>query len=119
MDSKREMPVSSWLEKQATNETIFRSMNEWTEDANDARLGVDRLYDTYLCECSSRGCSDPIRLTRREYEAVRAGPLWFAIALNHETAKIDRVLSANERFATVEKLRGDASMIARATDPRQ
>jgi hypothetical protein len=113
------MPMSSWLERQATNETIFRSMNEWTEDANDAQLGVDRLYDTYLCECSSRGCRDPIRLTRREYEAVRAGPLWFAIALNHETSEIDRVLSKNERFATVEKLRGDPSMIARATDPRQ
>jgi hypothetical protein len=51
-------------------------MNEWTEEANDAQLGVDRLYDRYLCECSSRGGDDPIRLTRREYEAARASPLW-------------------------------------------
>lgn len=117
--SSMRSPMSDTLEKQARNETIFRLMNEWTEDANDARVGADRLYDEYLCECSNRGCRDPIRLTRREYEAVRAVPTWFAIALTHETPEIDRVLGENERFATVEKLRGVGERIARATDPRQ
>jgi hypothetical protein len=111
--------MSDWREQEATNETIFREMNEWTEEANDARLGVDRSIDVYLCECSDRRCSDPISLTRREYEAVRAVPVRFAIALNHENPEIDRVLFENERFATVEKFYGAAAMIARDTNPRR
>ena len=117
--SSMRSPVSARLEKQARNETFFRLVNELTEDANDARVGIDRLYDEYLCECSNRGCRDPIRLTRREYEAVRSVPTWFAITLNHQNPEIDRVLGENERFATVEKLPGVGERIARATDPRQ
>jgi hypothetical protein len=111
-------PASERLERQARNETFFRVVNELTADANDARGRVDRLYDEYACECSNRGCRDPIRLTRKEYEAVRSVPTWFAIALHHENPEIDRVLGENERFATVEKLPGAGERIARATDPR-
>jgi hypothetical protein len=111
-------PASERLERQARNETFFRVVNELTEDANDARGSIDRLYDEYVCECSNRGCRDPIRLTRKEYEAVRSVPTWFAIALHHENPEIDQVLGENERFATVEKLPGVGERIARATDPR-
>jgi hypothetical protein len=73
--------VSDWRDREATNETDFREMNEWTEEANDARLGVHRSMDVYLCDCSDRRCTDPISLTRQEYEAVRAVAVRFAIAL--------------------------------------
>jgi hypothetical protein len=111
--------MSDWREQEATNETVFREMNEWTEEANDARLGIDRAIDLYLCECSDRRCTDPISLTRTEYEAVRADPVRFAIALNHENPEIDRVLFENTRFATVEKFYGVGAKIARATNPRR
>ena len=113
------MPTTDWREQEAKNETIFREMNEWTEEANDARLGRDRPADVYLCECSDRRCSDPITLTRREYEAVRAVPIRFAIVVNHENPEIDRVLLENERFATIEKFYGAGARIARATNPRR
>ena len=109
---------SDWRELEATNETIFRAMNEWAEDVNDQRLGTLRPMDVYLCECSDRRCSDPISLTRPEYESVRAVPIRFAIALNHENPEIDLVLSENLRFATVEKY-GAGAKIARASDPRR
>jgi hypothetical protein len=108
-----------WREQEATNETVFRDMNEWTEEADDARLGLDRPNGMYLCECSDRRCTEPICLTRLEYEAVRAVSVRFAIALNHENPEIDRVLFENERFATVEKFFGAGARIARATDPRR
>jgi hypothetical protein len=111
--------VSEYLEQEAKNETIFRDMNEWTERANDARYGIGRPMDHYFCECSDRRCTQPISLTRPEYEAVRAIPVRFAIALNHENPEIDRVLFENERFATIEKFYGSAARIARATDPRR
>jgi len=108
-----------WREQEATNETVFRAMNEWSEDANDAYPGMDNRIDIYLCECSDRRCTEPIGLTRPEYEAVRAVPVRFAIALNHENPEIDRVLFENQRFATVEKFYGAGAKIARSTDPRR
>ncbi len=110
------MPMLDWREQEATNETIFRAMNEWSEDAN---AGINHRINTYLCECSDSRCTEPISLTRPEYEAVRAVPVRFAIALNHENPEIDRVLFENPRFATVEKFYGAGAKIARSSDPRR
>jgi hypothetical protein len=112
-------PMADWREQEAVNETIFRDMNEWTEEASDARLGLDRAMDTYLCECSDGRCAEAINLTRSEYEAIRAVPVRFAIALNHENPEIDGVTSENPRFATVDKLFAAGAKIARATNPRR
>lgn len=111
--------MSDWREQEATNETIFREMNEWTKEANDTRLGTTRSIDIYLCECSDPRCSDPIALTRGEYETVRAVPTRFAIAVDHENPEIDLVLAENERYATVDKFHEAGAKIARATNPRQ
>lgn len=113
------MPVLDWRDQEATNETVFRAMNEWSRDANADYPGIDHRISTYLCECSDRRCTEPIGLTRPEYEAVRAVPVRFAIALNHENPEIDRVLFENQRFATVEKFYGAGAKIARSTDPRR
>jgi hypothetical protein len=94
-------------------------MNEWTKEWNDARAGNDRAMEFYLCECLDRRCTQPISLSRPEYKAIRVFPARFAIALNHENPEIDRLLSENERFATVEKFYGVPAKIARATDPRR
>ena len=101
------------------NETVFREMNEWTEEANDDRFGIDRAIDVYLCECSDRRCTDPIQLTRDEYEAVRSVPVNFAIALNHENPEIDHIIVEHERFAIVEKLVGIGARVALETNPRR
>jgi hypothetical protein len=111
--------VADWREQESRNETVFREMNEWTEEANDEREGLVRAMDSYLCECSDRRCTNPIRLTRAEYESVRSVPINFAIALNHENPEIDHVIIEYERFAVVEKSFGVGAKIARATDPRR
>jgi hypothetical protein len=116
---KKTTPVADWRAQEARNETIFREMNEWTEEDNDARPGPRSGTDVYLCECSDRRCTDPITLTRLEYEAVRAVPVCFAIAVNHENPEIDLVTSENDRFATVEKFYGIGARIARESDPRR
>ena len=110
--------LADWREREATNETIFREMNEFTEEVSDARLDTDRSEQWYLCECSDRRCTEPIKMTRIEYESVRSHAVRFAIAVNHENPEIDRVLFENARYATVEKIFGGAK-IARATDPRR
>ena len=124
MDRHRRRPASraihvlDWREQEAVNETVFREMNEWTMDAL-SEASVESLIDSYLCECSDRRCTDPIQLTRPEYEEVRAVPINFAIALNHENPEVDHVLAEHERFAVVEKVVPFAARIARASDPRR
>jgi hypothetical protein len=110
--------VADWREQEAVNQTVFREMNEWTKGALDEGK-IDSLIDSYLCECSDRRCTDPIELTRPEYEAVRAEPINFAIAHNHENPEVDHVLAEHERFTVVAKSLGFAARIARASDPRR
>jgi hypothetical protein len=111
--------MADWRAQEAVNPTIFREMNEWTEDDSDGREGLLRPMHTYLCECGDAGCSDPVRLTRSEYEGIRSEPTRFALALNHENPEIDSVITENERFATIEKSFGLPMRIARASDPRR
>jgi hypothetical protein len=105
------------LEMETTNQTIFREMNEWivdgltTPDSDGTRA--------FLCECSDPGCTRPIALTHSEYEAVRAEPTRFVIAVDHENPELDHVVAENARFATVEKFYGPTMRIARSTDPRR
>jgi hypothetical protein len=113
------MPVADWRDQEATNETIFREMNEWTREAVDAGREAIPPMEAYLCECSDRRCTEPISLSRAEYESVRAWGTRFAIALNHENPEIDLVIVENDRFATIEKFQRSAAEIARATDPRR
>jgi hypothetical protein len=108
-----------WRDQEATNQTVFREMNEWTKDAADARGEAVPSMETFVCECSDRGCTDPISLSRAEYESVRSEATRFAIALDHENPEIDMVVVENERFTTVEKFHGSPRVIALATDPRR
>ena len=50
---------------------------------------------------------------------IRSEPTHFALALNHENLEIDKVITENERFATIEKSFGAPSRIARESDPRR
>jgi hypothetical protein len=111
--------MPDWRDREARNETTFRELNEWIVDDRDSGESTDRAPDTFICECSDRRCTDPITLTRREYEAVRAVPVRFAIALHHENPEIDQVFSENERYAVVEKFDASGAKIARETDPRR
>ena len=113
------MPMLDWRESEATNQTIFREMNEWAEEATDARLGVDRPFDTYICECSTLDAQT--RSADAPGVRVRTGgSVRFAVALDHENPEIDRVLFENPRFATVEKFFELVRVsIARSSDPRR
>ena len=111
--------MADWRDQEATNQTIFREMNEWTKDAADSSSDPIPLMEAYLCECSDRRCTEPIRLSREEYESIRAEGTRFAIALNHENPEIDVVIVENERFSTIEMFYRSAAEIARSTDPRR
>jgi predicted ThiF/HesA family dinucleotide-utilizing enzyme len=98
----------------AMNEATFRRVNEGIETAPDP---TGRL--AFLCECGRLGCSQLIRLTRAEYEAVRANPRRFAILDGHEIPEVEDVVDRAEGFIVVEKRGKPEAEIVEHTDPRQ
>jgi hypothetical protein len=112
------MSGDEWQLAEATNETIFREMNEWTHDDAD-RHAEGPARDIYLCECGDGACTSPIQLTLAEYEAVRSEPTRFAIALDHENPEQDALLVEYERYAVVDKSFGPGARLARESDPRR
>jgi hypothetical protein len=112
--------VSDWRVQEAINQTIFREMNEWTEADRDGREGRGRLgLDSYMCECGDANCSEPILLTRSEYESIRSVPIRFAIAMDHENPEIDLLVREYGRYAVVDNVYGETSGVARITNPRR
>lgn len=112
--------MEAGAERLAKTEVVFREVNERV-NAIDETLNLDGSEDgnvtEFFCECGDADCVVRIRLTRDEYEHVRAGPTRFALALGHEDESIERIVARNDRFQLVEKV-AVASEIAAATDPR-
>ncbi len=101
----------------AENEASFRDVNESLRYV--AAQGTSTVQTMRLvCECGDAGCSEFVEVTLTEYEGVRAVPTHFIVRLGHVAPDIELLVLQNERFAVVEKRRGDPAEIARATDPR-
>jgi hypothetical protein len=104
----------TWREREARNEARFRTQNEWVETA-DATSGS---LLAFVCECGDGECGRTIRLTKAEYEFVRATSNRFAIALNHENPESELLVQECARYAVVDKIEGWGLRISRETDPR-
>jgi hypothetical protein len=107
--------VGRSVERAAKNEATFRRANEILEEkAEDLGLSDERTQ--YLCECQDERCTAVIRLTREEYEAVRAHPTRFVMAPGHQEAG-QRVLQEEPGFTVIEKHGEEGDLVAEK-DPR-
>jgi len=104
--------MSLWEERAARNEALFREVNERV--ASLATGGGDEIG--FVCECSDDACVVRLHLTRADYEAVRANPRTFIVALDHD-GSFERVVERRARYAVVEK-HGAAGRISEQHDPR-
>ena len=104
-------------ERVALNDATFRAANESIADAADS-IGVEGLLP-FICECADTRCTSLLRLTRTEYEAVRADPTRFINVAGHERSAQGwaSVVESHERYTVVEKL-GEAADVVAETDPR-
>jgi DNA-binding NarL/FixJ family response regulator len=94
-------------ERAATNESVFRAVNEVM-----ARERGDRRGETdFVCECGDASCAEMIQLTLEEYETARAHPARFLLRPGHERSEAERVVDRNDRFVLTEKT-GAARAIA-------
>jgi hypothetical protein len=108
--------MSGCRKQEARNQVLFREVNERIEQIAEG-FGSDG-QDSFLCECRNPECTQVTTLTRAEYERIREYGNHFAVALNHENPEAETIVEENDRFAVVESYGGDASRIARETDPR-
>jgi hypothetical protein len=113
----REENMEDWKSNEVRNEIERRARNEWIAETSDG-FTASGEYETYVCECGDAACEQRVKMTRGEYESVRADGNHFVLAIDHENPEIDRLLVENGRFSLVEKL-GEAARIAQESDPRR
>jgi hypothetical protein len=105
-------------ERVAENQVRFRAANE--EISAIAQRGADLPRIPFVCECANPRCVEILRLSRPEYEAIRADGRWFLNAPGHEAAALGWgvVVDRGDGFVVVEKI-GEAGDISEALDPRR
>lgn len=103
----------------AANENVLRERNENAKASNAAHVWLDPPLPDWTCECGDATCSDPIRLSIAEYEAVRARPTLFVIAPSpeHVSPDVEEVVQREERYWVVEKV-GVGAAMSEELDPR-
>jgi hypothetical protein len=105
-------------EKIARNDATFREANERIAASADEYRLPDRV--PFLCECADTSCTEIVRLSLDEYEAVRSDPTHFFNAPGHDAAAgaAAMVIERHDGYVVVEKL-GRAADVADQLDPRQ
>jgi hypothetical protein len=112
------MDLTELHDRGALNQSRYREHNERIEPHNRVHYWVDPPMPDWVCECAL-DCSDPVRLTIADYEAVRAEPTHFLVApsLDHVVEAIENVVVRHDRYWIVEK-RGHAGDVSEELDPR-
>jgi hypothetical protein len=87
----------------AKNESLFREVNERIRDLSDRFADGADVRQRFVCECSRTGCSDPIELDLKEYEAVRRSDKRFAVAPGHTEPEHEHVVLETDRYWVIEK----------------
>ena len=112
----RERPRSVSLreERVARNDATFRDANERINRVA-AESGITSEVP-FICECADPACTEIVRLSLGDYEAVRAHGDRFISRPGHETEGVS-VVERHDGYDVVEK-EGRAGEVARELDPR-
>jgi hypothetical protein len=99
----------------ARTESLFRGVNERIA-ASSRRFGGDDA--SFVCECEDPKCTDRVRATLVEYEAVRADGAQFLVAPGHENNDVEEVRAHGTGFSLVEKVKPLVRRTAEQLNPR-
>jgi hypothetical protein len=105
--------------KLAMNQSAFRSSNERLRGRAYSHRFELRQRVPFICECGDENCFETVMLSIEEYEHIREHPTWFLLVAGHEDeeATHERIVSAEQGYAVVEKI-GDAGAEAARLHPR-
>jgi hypothetical protein len=102
-------------ERVALTEAAFRIANERMAGWEERQRGDD--VASYFCECAFEGCRDEIRLSRPQYEAVRAEPRRFVVLHDHIIEDLETELERFDAYSVIEKPEALTPLLE-DTDPR-
>lgn len=100
----------------AENEALAREVNEAVKDVAEDWFDPDEQIE-FRCECARATCTEPVSLTRREYESIRVAAVHFVVVAGHEEPEIELAAGRIRDYLLVEKV-GAARDKAEETDPR-
>jgi hypothetical protein len=98
--------------RNATNESVHRTMNEQRE--RDA--GYRDTQMKCECECFRAECGSNFQITIDAYETVRASGRTFIVAPGHQSGE-EPILSATPTYLVIAKV-GEQGSIAEMLNPR-
>jgi hypothetical protein len=101
--------------RMATNEALFREVNERIE-VMAHQLGPEVPYE-FLCECANADCTFKLSLPLSIYEAIRADPKQFVVLPQHYTPEIEELVVKEADYWIVRK-EGEAGAYVEKLDPR-
>jgi hypothetical protein len=101
-------------ERIALTEAAFRIANDRMAAWGDEPAGAAELY---YCECAMFDCHERVRLTRDQYEAVRARSDRFFVVTGHELPDVESVVETHDGYNVIEKPDGCLPLLT-AADPR-
>jgi hypothetical protein len=104
--------------RKATNETLFRAVNEQIERLQKPFALTDTEPLHIVCECDSLTCAQRITVPVEAYELTRADPTQFFVCPGHEDKEVEDVIDTGGDYLIVRKHPGVPERIARDTDPR-
>jgi hypothetical protein len=102
-------------ENVALTEAAFRIANERTSRWEERHR--NRAEELYMCECASRPCRERIRLSREQYEAVRADVRRFLVLPGHVIPDLETVVESYPSYQVIEKPSALMDLLTQA-DPR-
>jgi hypothetical protein len=88
-------------ERLARNEAVFRAANERMADWDEAHEADST--ELYFCECADPSCREKVKLTKADYERVRADSRHFFIVAGHEVPDIETVVERHEGWSMIRK----------------
>ena len=101
---------SGRAERAATNEAMFRAVNEQLVHLEGALAEFSGVF-VFVCECARLSCTQQLELTSGEYERVRQHADRFIIEPGHAQSA-DRLLETHDRYQVVEKPDSDVARAA-------
>jgi hypothetical protein len=102
-------------QRRATNEALFRDVNERIAETAER---FDASGTEFVCECSDPNCTHRVEASLAEYEQVRDESTTFLVVPGHEQGDIERVVADRGRFRIVEKVQDVVRATVIRLDPR-
>jgi len=110
--------ASAREERAATNQTLFREINERVKELNNG-FSLVLPVGEWICECANDTCTERVAMSASEYESIRNDGARFFVAPSdeHVWPDVERVTVRTARYWVVEKF-GRSGAMAREADPR-